>query len=155
MTNILGVLAGSVFCVVIASAPVKTDSDRDVRDLTKRIEKLEQSAEETSKKLDKLAKSVADLEKALSAGSQGSNSRDPVVRAESNEKRIKGIEKDLEQVSKYVTELQKQVGAKAQDISEYFRRRDARITQLSDWFDEYHPRQNESRYHHDQCERAR
>ena len=156
MIKPLGILAGVVFSLTAVVAPSSTDSDRELRDLAKRVDKLERSTDEMNKKLEKLTKTVSELEKTLGAGGQSSSSaRDLVNRAGDHEKRIKDIEKSLEQLNGFMTDVQKQTGPKGEDISKLFKRCDARIQQLAEWLDEYHPKKDVAHYHRDKIERIK
>ena len=156
MIKPFGILAGAVFCLTAVVAPTGTETDRELRDLAKRVEKLERSTDEMNKKLEKLTKTVSELEKTLGAGGQSSSSaRDLVNRAGDHEKRIKDIEKSLEPLNRFIADLQKQTGPKGEDISKSFKRCDARIQRLAEWLDEYHAKKNVIHYHRDEIERIK
>jgi len=153
MIKPLGILAGVVFSLTAVVAPSSTDSDRELRDLAKRVDKLERSTDEMNKKLEKLTKTVSELEKAIGSGGQSSNSaRDIASRAGDHEKRIKDIEKSLEQLNRFMIDIQKEAGPKGEGIGKSFKRCDARIQRLAEWFDEYHAKKNVIHHHRDQIE---
>ena len=156
MIKPLGILAGAIVSLAAVVAPSSTDSDRELRDLAKRVDKLERSTADMNKQLEKLTKTVSDLEKHIGAGGQGSSgARDVASRAGDHEKRIKDIEKSLEPLNRFMADLQKQTGPKGEDISKSFKRCDARIQRLAEWLDEYHAKKNVIHYHRDEIERIK
>lgn len=150
-------LAGLVAACCLAAGLVTTGSsgDRELRELSKRIDKLEQSQSELSQAMSRLAKSVADLEKSVrSAKGFAGGLREEISRADKQDKRLAEIEKRLAEVSKTVTDLQKQVGPGGDLVTALNKKIDERTMHLAKWFDQYHAK-NISSFHRDEIERIR
>lgn len=150
-------LAGLVAACCLAAGLVTTGSsgDRELRELSKRIDKLEQSQSELSQAMSRLAKSVADLEKSVrsSKGPEG-NLRDESSRADQQDNRLAEIEKRLGELSKAVNDLQKQVGPRGDLVTAINKKIDERTVHLAKWFDQYHAKSISS-FHRDEIERIR
>jgi septal ring factor EnvC (AmiA/AmiB activator) len=150
-------LAGlGIACFLAAGlAPTTSSDDRQIRELSKRLDTVERSQVQLNQTLTRLAKSVADLEKRIRSSERSAGDlRAATSGGDKQDKRLTEVEKQLAEVSKAVAGLQKQVAPRGDLLTAINRKIDGRTIQLARWLDDYHPK-NVSRFHRDEIERIR
>lgn len=144
-----------VTCFLAAGlVTTSTDDSRELRELSRRVDKLERSQNETGQALSRLAKSVADLEKRVEANQRAGDLRGGAGR-EQSDKRLIELEKSLKDLSNAVAELQKQVGPKGDVLTAIHKKIGERTLKLAEWFDQYHPKSGQGYYHQNEIKRIR
>ena len=143
-----------VLCSLAAGLmTMRADDGRELRELARRVDKLERSQNEINQAVGRLTKSIADLEKRMGAN-QRSAGNDRTDR-EQQEKRINQLEKRLADLSKAVTTLQKQVSPQGDVPAALDKKFDERTVKLAELFDQYHPNSNTSYHHRNEIKRIR
>ena len=137
------VVAGLACLALVAGSSATNYSDRELKDLAKRVSELEKQTADLQKALARLEKALSGIPKQAAA-----TNRELARQVADLEKTVSALAKASSLSGRHADAVRKELKAVAS-------RSDARTLLLAEWLDEYHPNKGWSHHHRNEIQRRK